>query len=133
MKTLTVPTLITVGDHDECGQSIAKDMSALIPGSKLAVLPQSGHMTFVDQPEPFVSAVGEFIHPSEELGICAGCRRAGFRGHPAFGLQSTRADKLARPQRARPTASRFRIAGSIKSLPISQPTGPDHSGLVFVI
>lgn len=36
---IKVPTLITVGDHDECDPSIAKAMHALIPGSKLVVLP----------------------------------------------------------------------------------------------
>ncbi|HVP38095.1 MAG TPA: proline iminopeptidase-family hydrolase [Candidatus Saccharimonadales bacterium] len=64
LKTLTVPTLITVGDHDESDPSIARDMHALIPGSKLVVLPKSGHMTFVDQPGLFLRAVDEFLHPN---------------------------------------------------------------------
>ncbi len=38
-------------------------MHALIPGSKLVVLPKSGHMTFVDQPDMFVKAVDGFLHP----------------------------------------------------------------------
>ena len=78
LKTLTVPTLITVGDHDECDPSIAKDMNALIPGSKMVVLPQSGHMTFVDQPKLFVSAVNEFLHPAGKQSGGSGCFRAGF-------------------------------------------------------
>jgi proline iminopeptidase len=63
LKTITVPTLITVGDHDECDPSMARDMNALIPGSKLVVLPKSGHMTFVDQPGMFISTVEGFLHP----------------------------------------------------------------------
>jgi proline iminopeptidase len=62
LGSITVPTLITVGDHDEVDPSIAKDMQSKIPGSKLVVLPESGHMTFVDQPGMFLSAVDEFIH-----------------------------------------------------------------------
>jgi proline iminopeptidase len=62
LGTIKVPTLITVGDHDEVDPSIAKDMQARIPGSKLVILPDSGHMTFVDQPTMFVSAVDDFIH-----------------------------------------------------------------------
>ncbi len=61
LERLTVPTLITVGDHDECDPSIARDMNTLIPGSKLVVLPKSGHMTFVDQPRMFLGAVDEFL------------------------------------------------------------------------
>ena len=38
-------------------------MNGLIPGSKLVILPRSGHMTFVDQPALFVRAVDSFLHP----------------------------------------------------------------------
>jgi len=58
---IRVPTLITVGDHDECDPSLSREMQALIPGSKLVVLPESGHMTFVDQPGLFLRAVDEFL------------------------------------------------------------------------
>lgn len=63
LGTIKVPTLITVGDHDESDPSIARDMHALIPGSKLVVLPKSGHMTFVDQPGMFNQAVEQFLNP----------------------------------------------------------------------
>ena len=61
LGTIHVPTLITVGDHDEVAPSISEDMHRLIPGSKLVVLPRSGHMTFVDQPGLFLKAVSEFL------------------------------------------------------------------------
>lgn len=61
LSTIKVPTLITVGDHDECDPSLAKAMHSLIPGSKLIILPQSGHMTFVDQPGLFMTAVENFL------------------------------------------------------------------------
>ncbi len=64
LGTIRVPTLITVGDHDECEPSMARDMNARIPGSKLVILPESGHMTFVDQPGLFLRAVDEFLHPT---------------------------------------------------------------------
>jgi proline iminopeptidase len=62
LKTLTVPTLITVGDHDQVDPAVAREMNSLIPGSKLVVLPRSGHMTFVDQPGLFLKAVEDFLH-----------------------------------------------------------------------
>lgn len=61
LNSITVPTLITVGDHDECAPSISREMHEKIGGSKLVILPQSGHMTFVDQPGLFLKAVGEFL------------------------------------------------------------------------
>jgi proline iminopeptidase len=61
LGSIKVPTLITVGDHDECDPSLAKAMHALIPGSDLVILPDSGHMTFVDQPAMFNTAVSNFL------------------------------------------------------------------------
>ena len=62
LPKLRVPTLITAGDHDQVDPSISREMQALIPGSKLVVLPDSGHMIFVDQPELFRRAVDDFVH-----------------------------------------------------------------------
>ena len=60
---LRIPTLITVGDHDESAPSLAKEMAGKIPGSRLVILPNSGHMTFVDQPKQWLAAVDGFLHP----------------------------------------------------------------------
>jgi proline iminopeptidase len=61
LRSLRVPTLITVGDHDECDPAIARDMQKCIAGSRLVVLPDSGHMTFVDQPALFLKSVDDFV------------------------------------------------------------------------
>lgn len=63
ISAIKVPTLITVGDNDECDPSLSREMNQKIPGSKLVILPKSGHMTFVDQPALFISAVDDFLHP----------------------------------------------------------------------
>jgi proline iminopeptidase len=62
LKRVRVPTLVTVGDHDESAPWIAEEMAKLVPGAKLVVLPKSGHMTFVDQPVLFRKAVDDFVH-----------------------------------------------------------------------
>jgi proline iminopeptidase len=62
LATIKVPTLIIAGDHDECDPSLSQTMHAKIAGSKLVVLPKSGHMTFVDQPGMFMKNVEEFLH-----------------------------------------------------------------------
>jgi proline iminopeptidase len=56
-----VPTLIICGDHDESDPSLSRFMHDKIAGSKLVVLPQSGHMAFVDQPNLYVRSVGDFL------------------------------------------------------------------------
>jgi proline iminopeptidase len=61
LATLKVPTLILVGDHDECDPELSRDMQAKIAGSQLVVLPKSGHMTFVDQPDLWMKAVNDFL------------------------------------------------------------------------
>jgi len=61
LHTIHVPTLIVVGDHDECDPSLSREMHEKIAGSKLEILPDSGHMNFVDQPEMWQKAVGGFL------------------------------------------------------------------------
>ena len=63
LHTIRVPTLILAGDHDECDPSLSKEMHEKIHGSRLVILPKSGHMTFVDQPELFNGTVNSFLHP----------------------------------------------------------------------
>jgi proline iminopeptidase len=64
LASIKVPTLVTVGDHDECDPSLSEAIHAGIPGSRLVVFPQSGHMTFVDQTQLFLDAVDGFLHPA---------------------------------------------------------------------
>ena len=55
------PTLLIVGDHDESDPKMSEEMHSKIAGSKLVILPKSGHMTFVDQPELFLKSVRDFL------------------------------------------------------------------------
>jgi proline iminopeptidase len=61
LSTIGVPTLVICGDHDQVDPSLSRDMHARIAGSKLVVLPNSGHMTFVDQPALFIESVDNFL------------------------------------------------------------------------
>ena len=61
LPSIKVPTLLIVGDHDESDPRMSKEMAAKIAGSKLVILPKSGHMTFVDQPTLFIKTVSEFL------------------------------------------------------------------------
>lgn len=62
LPTLEVPTLLVVGVYDVmCGPRWARELRALIPGSRLAVLDESGHFGHLEQPEAFADAVRDFI------------------------------------------------------------------------
>jgi len=61
LAEIKVPTLIIVGDHDESDPKMSKEMHEKIAGSQLVILPKSGHMTFVDQPEMFFKTVRDFV------------------------------------------------------------------------
>lgn len=61
LSQIKVPTLIVVGDHDECDPKMSQEMHEKIAGSQLVILPKSGHMTFVDQPEQFLKVVRDFV------------------------------------------------------------------------
>jgi len=61
LSEIKVPTLIIVGEHDESDPKMSREMHEKIAGSKLVILPKSGHMTFVDQPEMFLKTVSEFV------------------------------------------------------------------------
>ena len=61
LHTIHVPTLIMAGDHDECDPSLSREMHEKIAGSKLVILPNSGHMNFEDQPDMWQKAVEGFL------------------------------------------------------------------------
>jgi proline iminopeptidase len=63
LPIIHVPTLVMCGDHDESAPALSEAMHEKIMGSKLVILPKSGHMNFVDQPNLYIAAVDGFLHP----------------------------------------------------------------------
>jgi proline iminopeptidase len=61
LHSIQVPTLIMAGDHDECDPSLSREMHDKIAGSQLLILPNSGHMNFVDQPDLWQKTVEGFL------------------------------------------------------------------------
>jgi proline iminopeptidase len=61
LATIHVPRLVIAGDHDECDPTLSKEMHEKIAGSTLVILPNSGHMNFVDQPDLWEKAVEGFL------------------------------------------------------------------------
>jgi proline iminopeptidase len=56
------PTLILAGQYDRtCTPRAARDLHAGIPGSELVILPDAGHMTYIEQPGMYFAAVRDFF------------------------------------------------------------------------
>lgn len=56
------PTLILAGAHDRtCTPRAAREMHVGIPGSELVILPDAGHMTYIEQPGAYFTAVRSFF------------------------------------------------------------------------
>ncbi|MDE3228595.1 MAG: alpha/beta hydrolase, partial [Chloroflexota bacterium] len=60
------PTLVITGQYDRtCTPRASRELHAGIPGSELLIVPDAGHMTYVEQPERYFGAVSAFfaLHP----------------------------------------------------------------------
>lgn len=59
---ITTPTAIVAGDHDEAIlRAHTEHMAAVIPGSKLVILPDASHFAMLQAPEEYTAAVRAFI------------------------------------------------------------------------
>ena len=66
LPTVGVPTLLLYGDKDvRSPLSVAEEMRASIPGSKLVILPGVGHLCDMEAPDRFNAEVRSFIHSVE--------------------------------------------------------------------
>ncbi|MCL5788679.1 MAG: proline iminopeptidase-family hydrolase [Candidatus Marsarchaeota archaeon] len=61
LKTIDVPTLITVGEYDEVTPHVAEVIHKNIPGSVLKVFKGCSHLTMWEDREGYLAAVEDFI------------------------------------------------------------------------
>lgn len=62
LATIRKPTLVITGQHDRtCTPRAARELHAGISESELVILPEAGHMTFVEQPGMYFAAVRDFF------------------------------------------------------------------------
>lgn len=62
LTEIRVPTLVVVGDQDRLTPpEIAREMAAAIPGARLVVLREAGHLSNIEQPLEFNRALDEFL------------------------------------------------------------------------
>lgn len=60
LEGIHLPTLVTVGDHDEMSVESAQDMARRLPDARLEVIEGAGHLTMVDQPEAYAQVIRNF-------------------------------------------------------------------------
>ena len=62
LATLTMPTLIIVGEHDAASPpDEVEEMSRHVPGAAFVVIPGAGHLSNVENPEAFNAAIRTFL------------------------------------------------------------------------
>ena len=62
LKDVDKPTLVIVGEHDRTTTTrAARVLHEGIPGSELHIVPGAGHMSFVEEPDDYLSTVRSFL------------------------------------------------------------------------
>src|SRR5580700_9783437 len=64
LGAIRCPTLVLVGDGDQATPpELSHEIAAGIPGSRLVVIPDSGHLSTLEQPEAVTRALVEWMRP----------------------------------------------------------------------
>ncbi len=62
LAAIRCPTLVLVGDGDELlPPALAKEIAAGIPGARLVIVPDCGHLCTLEKPEPVNAALAEWL------------------------------------------------------------------------
>ncbi len=62
---ITVPTLFTTGQYDETTPATVRYYQRLLPGSQLAIIENSGHLTMNDEPARYIQVVRDYLREVE--------------------------------------------------------------------
>jgi proline iminopeptidase len=66
LPELKVPVLFTTGRYDEARPATVAYFQSLVPGSRLAIFEQSGHLTMQDEPDEYNRVVGAFLNEVDD-------------------------------------------------------------------
>jgi 3-oxoadipate enol-lactonase len=62
LPRMSFPTVIIVGEHDEVTPlAEAERMHAVMPRSRLTVIPRAGHLANIERPDEFTQAIHDFL------------------------------------------------------------------------
>ena len=65
LKQVKVPTLFTVGEVDEADPVTIRKHAAMVPGGKVAVIPNAAHLTTWDNPDAMVAAIRAHLRAAD--------------------------------------------------------------------
>jgi pimeloyl-ACP methyl ester carboxylesterase len=69
LAAIACPTLVLVGDSDEpTPPDLAREMASAIPGAKLVVVPECGHLSTMERPQAVNKALVEWMGESQGAG-----------------------------------------------------------------
>ena len=68
LHKITVPVLITVGQHDEQTPACALEMKLRLPNAELHVFPNSSHLPFYEDPELYYPVLRRFLENNRQIG-----------------------------------------------------------------
>jgi proline-specific peptidase len=68
LGAIAIPTLVTVGAHDEIAPSCARTLRDGIPGARMATFEDSGHLAHEEEPEAYAAAVRSFLSEVDAAG-----------------------------------------------------------------
>jgi pimeloyl-ACP methyl ester carboxylesterase len=64
LAAISCPTLVLVGEEDDpTPPELAREMAAAIPGARLVVVPQCGHLSTLERPAAVNAALVEWLRP----------------------------------------------------------------------
>lgn len=66
LPQIKVPLLWTAGRFDEATPESLEHYHSLTPGSEIAIMEHSAHMTMIDEPEAYAKVVGDFLKRVDE-------------------------------------------------------------------
>ena len=62
LAAIRCPTLVLVGDGDELlPPELTREIAAGIPGARLVIVPDCGHLCTLEKPEPVNAALAEWL------------------------------------------------------------------------
>ncbi|HVZ54722.1 MAG TPA: alpha/beta fold hydrolase [Pseudolabrys sp.] len=62
LPTIRCPTLVLVGEGDELTPpELSREIAAAVPGSRLVIVPDSGHLSTIEKPDAVNAALAEWL------------------------------------------------------------------------
>ena len=66
LGNIKVPALFIGGEYDEARPETVRYYASLVPGAKVAIIPNAGHLSMQDNPEANNKAIRDFLHSIEK-------------------------------------------------------------------